>query len=181
MEYEKFDIIGPILIRPQILNDNRGFFLETFKDSWFKKNISNQTFLQDNQSFSKFKGTIRGLHYQKKPFDQGKLIRCVSGEIFDVAVDVRSNSPSFGKYISVVLNSEKQEQLWIPPGFLHGFCTLKDNTIVEYKVTNEYNHQSDAGIAFDDETIAINWPIEINNAIISEKDKKLPKLEGYIE
>lgn len=178
MLFEKFDIEGPSLILPQIIGDDRGYFVETFKDAWFRQNIADVNFVQDNQSLSKEFGTIRGLHYQKAPFGQGKLVRCLMGEIFDVAVDIRPDSHSFGKWISAKLTSQNGEQLWIPDGFAHGFCTLTSDCIVSYKVTNPYSRECDAGIAFDDFEIGIDWPIDLNKAILSAKDKTQPKLSS---
>lgn len=178
MEFETFEIEGPKLIKPKVIGDNRGYFMEAYKDTWFKENIASVDFVQDNQSMSSEIGTLRGLHYQKSPFGQGKLVRCLSGEIFDVAVDIRENSKTFGNWIGVNLSSENNHQLWIPDGFLHGFCTLTKDCVVFYKVTNPYNKDCDAGIAFDDPDIAIKWPIDINSAILSDKDKNQPSLKS---
>ena len=178
MNYEKLELNGVALIKPQKFGDNRGFFMEAFKDNWFKENIADVTFVQDNQSLSCEKGTIRGLHYQKAPFGQGKLVRVLKGSIFDVAVDIRPNSETFGKWVGATLTSDGAEQLWIPDGFLHGFCTFEPDCEVFYKVTNPYNKESDAGIAFDDPAIGIEWPIDIKSAILSEKDKNQPKLSS---
>ena len=178
MHFEKFDIEGPALIRPKKHGDNRGYFMEAFKDVWFRENICDIGFVQDNQSLSSQKGTIRGLHYQKVPFEQGKLVRCMQGEIFDVVVDVRPDSPTFGKWIGAILSAENAEQLWVPPGFLHGFQTLTNDCIVFYKVTKPYSAECDAGIAFDDNEIGILWKGDIKSAIISEKDRNQPALSS---
>jgi dTDP-4-dehydrorhamnose 3,5-epimerase len=176
MEFARFEIEGPTLIHPKILGDHRGYFMESFKDNWFRENIANLAFVQDNQSLSAQVGTIRGLHYQTDPFAQGKLIRCLSGSIFDVAVDIRPDSPTFGKWVGATLTAKKGEQLWVPVGFAHGFCTLEPNTEVFYKVTSPYSYSNDAGIAFDDPEIGIVWPIDIANAVLSDKDRIQPKL-----
>ena len=178
MKFKTFGINGPALIIPKKHADNRGYFMESYKDSWFRENIANVTFVQDNQSLSSEKGTIRGLHYQKAPFGQGKLVRVLKGSIFDVAVDIRPNSETFGKWVGVTLTADGAEQLWIPDSFLHGFCTLVPDCEVFYKVTNPYDKESDAGIAFDDPEIGIEWPIDIKSAILSEKDKSQPKLSS---
>ena len=178
MQLTKFDIDGVYLITPKKISDNRGFFMEAFKDAWFRDNIADVNFVQDNQSLSAQKNTIRGLHYQKAPFGQGKLVRVLKGAIFDVAVDIRPNSPTFGKWVGETLSAENANQLWIPDGFLHGFCTLTEDCEVFYKVTNPYSYECDAGISFDDADIGIKWPIDISQAILSDKDKKQPKLSS---
>jgi len=176
MQFEKFAVSGPALIQPRLIGDSRGYFMEAFKADWFRTNIADVTFVQDNQSLSAQTGTIRGLHYQKDPVPQGKLVRCLSGSIFDVAVDIRSDSATFGQWVGANLTAEKGEQLWVPEGFAHGFCTLEPDTVVFYKVTNPYSQPHDAGIAFDDPEIGIKWPIELSEAVLSDKDKVQPKL-----
>ncbi len=176
MQFERFSISGPVLIQPKIIGDSRGYFMETFKAGWFRDNIGEVIFVQDNQSLSAQSGTIRGLHYQKAPVPQGKLVRCLKGSIFDVAVDIRHGSETFGKWVGATLTAEKGEQLWVPEGFAHGFCTLEPDTVVFYKVTNPYSQPHDAGIAFDDPEIGIDWPIDLSKAVLSDKDKVQPKL-----
>ncbi len=178
MEAKQLGIKDVYLITPKKHGDNRGFFMEAFKDAWFRENVADVGFVQDNQSLSAQKNTIRGLHYQKAPFGQGKLVRVLKGAIFDVAVDIRPNSPTFGQWVGETLSAENSNQLWIPDGFLHGFCTLTDDCEVFYKVTNPYSFECDAGIAFDDADIGIKWPIDISQAILSDKDKKQPKLSN---
>lgn len=163
------------LIKPKCFSDARGYFFESFKEKWFKENVFDAAFIQDNQVLSISRGTLRGLHYQKAPCAQGKLIRVLRGEIFDVAVDARPNSPNFGKWVSAILTATGQEQLWIPEGFLHGYCTLTDDCEVFYKVTAPYSPEHDAGIAFNDADIGIEWPIDISQAILSPKDLVQPK------
>lgn len=172
-EFQKLKIPEVILITPKIFNDDRGFFLESYKASEFKENGINENFVQDNHSSSS-KCVLRGLHYQLPPFDQGKLVRCVKGEIFDVAVDIRKNSPNFGNWIGVNLNEDNNQMLYIPSGFAHGFYALKDNTEVIYKVTAEYSKEYDRGIIWCDQSINIEWPDA--NVILSGKDKNLPEL-----
>lgn len=172
MKYTTFEIHGLVLIIPQKNGDNRGYFMEAFKNSWFRENIADVTFVQDNQYLSSEKGTIRRLHYQKSPFGQGTLVRVIKGSIFDVAVDISPGSATFGKWVGATLTAEDTEQLWVQEGFLHGFCPLETDCEVFYKVTNPYDKESDAGITFDDPEIGIEWPIDIKHAILSEKDKE---------
>lgn len=172
--FKRLEIFDVILIEPKVFRDNRGFFMETYKYSEFKKNGIPYEFVQDNHSKSK-KGVLRGLHYQLKPMEQGKLIRCIKGRIWDVAVDIRKGSPWYGKWVAVELSEENKLMLWIPPGFAHGFVALEDDTEVVYKVTKEYSPELERGIIWNDPYIGIKWPIE--NPILSEKDKNLPLLK----
>ncbi len=178
MQFKRFEVAGPALIQPRIIGDDRGFFMESFKDAWFRENIADVTFVQDNQSLSRQVATIRGLHYQTAPVAQGKLVRCLKGAIFDVAVDIRPDSPTFGRWIAETLTAEKGEQLWVPEGFAHGFCTLVPDTEVFYKVTNPYSREHDAGLAFDDPQIGIEWPFNAAEAVLSDKDKIQPPLSS---
>ncbi len=178
MEYRRLDINDVVLIKPKVIGDARGFFMEAFKDAWFRENIADVGFVQDNQSLSASAGTIRGLHYQTAPFGQGKLVRCLQGAIFDVAVDIRLDSPTFGRWVGETLTAEGAEQLWVPEGFAHGFCTLLPDTMVFYKVTNPYSKANDFGVAFDDPEIGIDWPIDIATAVLSDKDRVQPSLNS---
>lgn len=180
MQVKGFDIGGVALITPKKIGDDRGYFMEAFKDAWFREHIEGVTFVQDNQSMSAQVGTIRGLHYQTAPFGQGKLVRCLKGAIFDVAVDIRKGSPTFGKWVGATLTASGAEQLWVPNGFAHGFCTLEPDTEVFYKVTSPYSRDNDAGLAFDDPAIGIEWPIDPVKAILSDKDKVQPKLASLV-
>ena len=162
-----------VLIKPRVFEDDRGSLLETFKYSDFKKREINFQFVQDNHSKSK-KGLLRGLHYQLNPKAQGKLVRCIKGKIWDVAVDIRKGSPWFGKWVAVELSEENKAMLWIPPGFAHGFVALEDAEII-YKCTEEYDPVLDRGIIWNDPDIGITWPI--TEPILSEKDAKLPRLK----
>ena len=177
-EFIKTEIPEVILIKPKVFQDERGFFLETYKKSDFEKAGINAEFVQDNHSKS-VKGVLRGLHFQKKPFAQGKLVRCVRGKIFDVAVDIRKGSPTFGKWVGYELSEENRYILWIPEGFAHGFLTLSEEAEVIYKVSGgEYSPQHDAGIIWNDPDINIKWPVnQVKEIILSEKDKKLPFLK----
>lgn len=179
MQVTRFAIEGPVLIKPRIIGDARGYFMETFKDAWFRDNVANVGFVQDNQSMSSETGTIRGLHFQMAPMGQGKLVRCLKGAIFDVAVDMRKGSPSFGQWVGETLTPEGAEQLWVPEGFAHGFCTVLPDTEVFYKVTNPYSPEHDRGIAFDDPDIAIKWPVDLAAAVLSDKDRRQPSLHAY--
>jgi len=162
-----------ILIEPTIFPDDRGFFMESYKYSEFSAFGIKEHFVQDNHSRST-KDVLRGLHYQSPPKAQGKLVRVVVGEIFDVGVDIRKRSPSYGKWVGEVLSAENKRMLYIPPGFAHGFCVLSDVADVAYKVTEEFSPEHDAGIIWNDPEIGIQWPIE--HPILSEKDSALPRL-----
>ena len=172
--FSSLGIPDVMLVIPKYYSDERGYFLESFKESEFSANGINAKFVQDNVSFST-KGVLRGLHYQQKPKEQAKLISVISGEIFDVAVDIRKDSTTYGKWVSQILSEKNHKMLYIPEGFAHGFCTLSDTANVLYKVTNEYSPENERGIIWNDPNVSISWPIE--NLIISEKDKKLPILQ----
>lgn len=170
MEYKKTNIEGVWIMEPKVFNDNRGYFYEVWKQSDFDKNIGKHVeFVQDNESKSTF-GVLRGLHYQKGEYSQAKLVRVLKGKVLDVAVDLRKDSPTLGKYVMVELSDENKRQFFIPRGFAHGFLVLSDEAIFTYKVDNVYAPQSEAGIRWNDETIGIEWPIEMNKVITSEKD-----------
>ena len=174
---ESFDIKGPLLIRPKKIGDHRGYFLESYNARSFAEAGIDATFVQDNQSLSVQKGTIRGLHFQTPPTPQAKLVRVLKGSIFDVAVDLRARSPTYGKWCGTNLTADGAEQLFVPRGFAHGFCTLEANTEVAYKVDNFYAPACDAGIRWNDPDINVAWPV--SEAILSEKDGKLPFLAGF--
>jgi len=169
--FKKLNIPEVVLIECEVFSDERGFFTELYKRADFLANGISYDFVQANLSFSK-RGVVRGLHYQLKPMEQGKLVYVICGKVFDVAVDIRKNSPWFGKYVGVIL--EPGHALWIPPGFAHGFQALED-TYFLYLVTKEYSPQHERGIRWDDPNIGISWPIK-EGVIISEKDKKQPPL-----
>ena len=176
-------IEGPLLIKPNVFNDERGFFMESWNSNDWKSILEKNKqefnlFLQDNHSQSSI-GVLRGLHYQLNPYAQGKLVRCISGEIFDVAVDIRINSPTFGKYVGEFLSSENYLQLWIPEGFAHGFLTISEKAEVVYKTTNFWDKNSERSIKWDDPSINIEWPeiiLKNNEILISPKDSKAPLL-----
>lgn len=169
-----------IVVEPKIWPDARGYFYESYHAKNFAEAHINAVFVQDNQSFSQ-KGTLRGLHAQAPPFAQGKLVRVIKGSVLDVAVDIRSHSDTYGKHFSLVLSSENHRQLWIPPGFLHGFLTLEDDTIFTYKVTNEYNRTSEIGVRWNDPTLNIQWEelIAHEDFILSDKDLNLPYFDAF--
>jgi dTDP-4-dehydrorhamnose 3,5-epimerase len=168
MEIKEERIKGLFTIQPKVFGDERGYFLETFSHKKYAPFLSNYNFVQDNLSLSS-KGVLRGLHFQKPPFDQGKLVQVLKGSAIDVAVDIRKDSPTYGEHISVLLTEKDKNQFWIPPGFAHGFCALEDNTIFSYKCTNYYSPENENSILWNDNTLNIDWTII--NPIISEKDK----------
>ena len=173
-EFEPQTIKDVILIKPKVFGDNRGFFLESYKKSEFINNGIDVEFNQDNHSKST-KGVLRGLHYQAKPYGQAKIVRCIKGRIYDVAVDIRPKSETYGKYVKVELSEENKNMLFIPVGFAHGFVALSDEVEILYKASGEYAPQADRGILWCDKDININWNIDFN-PILSEKDKIQPKL-----
>jgi dTDP-4-dehydrorhamnose 3,5-epimerase len=174
--FEKLTIPGVVLIKPKKFGDTRGYFMETFRQSLFEQEVGNYSFVQDNQSLSADVGTIRGLHFQLAPRAQGKLVRCIAGSILDVAVDMRIGSPTYGQFVSAELTSENGHQLWVPPGFAHGFCTLAPSTEVSYKVTDYYSPDHDRGLLWSDPVIGIDWPVDVSKAVLSAKDTVQPVL-----
>ena len=169
---------GCFIIEPKIILDERGYFMESFNENTFQKGVNQQVhFVQDNQSFSS-KGVLRGLHYQTGEHAQAKLVRVLQGEVLDVAVDIRPNSPTFGQYEAVVLSGENQRQFFVPRGFAHGFSVLSETATVQYKCDNFYRPASERGILATDPAIGIDWKIDIGEAIISEKDLKHPYLRN---
>lgn len=165
-----------ILITPRRFEDERGWFSETYNRARYSELGIGQEFVQDNHSLSRPAGTLRGLHFQCPPYAQAKLVRCLKGSIWDVAVDIRRGSPTFGRWVSATLTAERGEQLFVPEGFAHGFLTLEPDTEVAYKVSAVYAPQADAGIAWDDPDLAIGWPLPVEEPVVSEKDAKLPRL-----
>ncbi|AUU21592.1 dTDP-4-dehydrorhamnose 3,5-epimerase [Aeromonas caviae] len=174
MNIIKTAIPDVLIFEPKVFGDERGFFFESFNHKLFEEAVGYPvTFVQDNHSKSS-RGVLRGLHYQLPPHAQGKLVRCVAGEVFDVAVDIRKSSATFGQWVGVHLSGENKLQLWIPEGFAHGFVTLSDTAEFLYKTTNYYCVASDRGIAWNDEQLAVAWPIEGMNLTLSDKDQKQP-------
>lgn len=176
MHVERLDIPDVMLLTPKRFGDERGFFSEVYNRRTLAEAGIAAEFVQDNHSMSAERGVLRGLHFQIPPRAQGKLVRVVRGAIFDVAVDIRRGSPTYGRFVSAILSTENWTQIWVPPGFAHGFCTLEPMTEVVYKVTDLYAPECDRGIAWDDPDIAIPWPVEPGAAILSEKDRKHPRL-----
>lgn len=172
MEIVKTSIEGLVVIEPKVYKDERGYFMESYKESFIKENFPNIHFIQDNESKSSY-GVLRGLHFQKPPYEQTKLVRVIEGEVLDVAVDLRKNSPFFGKWESVILSGKNKKQFFIPKGFAHGFVVLSNEAIFSYKVDNIYAPDFDSGIRYDDSQLNINWKVSSDDLIISPKDKKL--------
>lgn len=176
MEIVKTEIPGVLIVEPKVFGDERGYFFETFNEREFREKSGFKVhFVQDNESRSCY-GVVRGLHYQRPPYAQSKLVRVVEGEVLDVAVDVRPNSPTFGKHVAVRLTADSHRQFFIPKGFAHGFSVLSEYAVFQYKCDNFYNPASEAAVAWDDPELGIDWLIPIDKIILSEKDKHHPRL-----
>ena len=173
------NIEGVIIIEPRLFEDERGYFFESFNQKEFQEKVCKTTFIQDNESKSSY-GVIRGLHCQKPPFAQSKLVRVVKGSVLDVAVDIRKGSPTFGQHVAVELTEDNHRQFFIPRGFAHGFSVLSKEVIFQYKCDNFYAPQSEGAIAWDDPDLGIDWQISIDEILLSEKDKSHPKLAEII-
>jgi dTDP-4-dehydrorhamnose 3,5-epimerase len=176
MKITKTFIEDLLILQPNVFEDARGYFYESYNKQSFLDNNINIDFVQDNQSLSQ-KGVLRGLHFQNPPFAQGKLVRVIKGAVLDVAVDIRKNSPTYGKHYSIELNEKNKTIFWIPPGFAHGFLTLADDTIFSYKCTNYYNKASEGSLLWNDPSLAINWGI--NEPSLSEKDKEAESFKTF--
>lgn len=176
MEFRTFSLDGPIEIIPRKIADDRGYFSEVFRADAFAAKVGAVDFVQDNQSLSVRTGTIRGIHFQSHPAAQGKLVRCLAGRVFDVAVDLRHDSTTYGRWIATVLTPEANNQLWVPVGFGHAFCTLEANSVIGYRVTDYYSPDNDKGVAWDDPAIAIDWPDVADADTLSAKDRVQPGL-----
>lgn len=177
MQVNTFEIEGVLEFIPRVFGDHRGYFFESYNQDLFDKYMPGIRFVQDNQSFS-VKGTLRGLHFQKDPFAQGKLVRVVSGRALDVLVDIRPDSPTFGKHLTIELTTEKQNMVYVPVGFAHGFSALED-VVFSYKCTNVYNKESEGGIIWNDADLNIDWRVE--NPNVSEKDQELPIFRSLVK
>lgn len=176
MEIIKTLINGLVIIQPKVFEDERGYFMESYKENFIKENFPEINFIQENESKSTY-GVLRGLHFQMPPFEQTKLVRVIDGEVLDVAVDLRDNSPTYGRWESIVLSGENKKQFFIPKGFAHGFIVLSKQAIFSYKVDNLYSPDHDSGIYYKDTSLGIDWLLNDNDIILSEKDKKL----GYFK
>jgi dTDP-4-dehydrorhamnose 3,5-epimerase len=175
MIFTETPISGLFVIEPKVYSDDRGYFLESFNQKEFNEIIGAINFVQDNESKSSY-GVLRGLHFQKPPFAQAKLIRCIEGEVLDVAVDIRSNSPTFGKHFSASLTGKNKKQMFVPRGFAHGFAVLSQHAIIAYKVDNYYAPNSDSGIIWNDPALGIDWGISNKEVLLSPKDSLLKTL-----
>ena len=172
MKFIKTEIQDLYVIEPSVFEDERGYFLESFNLEKFQENIGPVKFVQDNESRSS-KGVLRGLHFQKPPFNQAKLVRCIEGRVLDVTVDIRKGSFTYGKHVAIELSGENKKQVFVPKGFAHGFSVLSESAVISYKVDNRYAPEYDAGIRFDDEALKIDWGLTQEEVQLSEKDKEL--------
>ena len=179
IEVVKTEIPGVLIIEPKVFGDDRGYFMESFNAREFtEKTGIDITFVQDNESKSRF-GVLRGLHFQLPPYTQSKLVRVVKGKVLDVAVDIRKGSSTYGKYVTCEMTEENKRQFFVPKGFAHGFCVLSDEAVFQYKCDDFYHPEAEGAIAWDDPDIAIQWPVEAENVILSEKDKHHPNLKDF--
>ena len=178
MEVIKTSIDGVVIIEPRIFTDSRGYFFESYSKQEFDEKVRPIDFVQDNESMS-IRGVMRGLHFQRPPFAQSKLVRCVKGRVLDVAVDIRKGSLTYGQHVAVELSEENHRQLFVPRGFAHGFAVLSDVAVFQYKCDNYYHPDADGGISMTDESLGINWQIDYTQAILSDKDVKYPKLKDF--
>ena len=175
MEVIKTDIEGVVIIKPRIFTDARGYFFESYSKREFDERVRRVDFVQDNESCSS-RGVMRGLHFQRPPFTQSKLVRCVRGRVLDVAVDIRKGSPTYGRHVAVELSEDNHLQFFVPRGFAHGFAVLSETAVFQYKCDNYYHPEADGGIAITDGSLGIDWRIDPAHAILSEKDTKHPML-----
>ena len=173
MKFVNTPIEGLVIIEPTVYEDNRGYFLESYNKKKFEEAIGKVSFVKDNESKSS-KGVLRGLHFQKPPYAQAKLVRCIEGKVLDIAVDIRDGSDTYGQHVSVELSGENKKQVFIPRGFAHGFLVLSNTAIVSYKVDKSYAPAHDAGIGWDDPILNIQWGVNESEVLVSEKDAKLP-------
>ena len=178
MEIIKTSIEGLVIIQPRVFEDERGYFMETYKEAFIKENFPDIDFIQDNESKSTF-GVLRGLHFQKPPFEQTKLVRVIDGEVLDVAVDLRKDSPTYGKWESIILSGENKKQFFIPKGFAHGFVVLSETATFFYKVDKFYEPGNEVGIMYNDKDLNIDWRFAEREIILSEKDKTLGSFAEY--
>ena len=178
MEVIKTKIDGLLILEPRIFEDSRGYFFESFSQKDFNQQVGPVVFVQDNESKSSY-GVMRGLHFQRPPYTQSKLVRCVKGSVLDVAVDIRKDSPTYGQHVAVELTEENHRQIFIPKGFAHGFAVLSETAVFQYKCDEFYHPESEGGISILDETLNIDWRIPTDKAILSDKDTKHPLLKDF--
>ena len=182
MQITDLDLSGVKLVQLTVHGDARGFFMESYREEAWRPILGAQSFVQDNQSLSTRAGTVRGLHYQMPPFAQAKLVQCLRGRIFDVAVDLRRNSPTFGRHLARELVAGDGRQLFVPAGFAHGFMTLEPDSMVTYKVTSRYEPKSERGLAWDDPDLGIAWPLPAGATVeLSQRDREWPRLRGLTD
>ena len=178
MKVIKTPIEGVVIIEPKVFNDARGYFFESFSQREFEEKVRKINFVQDNESMSSY-GVMRGLHFQRPPFTQTKLVRCVKGAVLDVAVDIRKGSPTYGQHVAVELTEDNHRQFFVPRGFAHGFAVLSETAVFQYKCDNFYAPQADGGISIKDDSLGIDWHIPVENALLSEKDTKHALLKDF--
>jgi len=184
MEFIKTDIEGPLIIQPKVFGDSRGYFMESFSQREFDEKVAIPQyghpviFVQDNESMSTY-GVMRGLHFQRPPFTQSKIVRCVQGSVLDVAVDIRRGSPTYGRHVAVLLTQDNHLQFFVPKGFAHGFAVLSDTALFQYKCDQFYHPESDDGISILDTTLGIDWQIPVEKAILSDKDTRHATLDKF--
>ena len=178
MNVIKTDIEGPVIIEPRIFNDARGYFFESYNKQEFDEKVAKVDFVQDNESCSTY-GVMRGLHFQRPPFAQAKLVRCVKGVVLDVAVDIRKGSPTYGQHVAVEITEDNHRQFFIPRGFAHGFAVLSDIAVFQYKCDNYYHPEADGGISIVDSSLNIDWGISLQDSILSDKDNNHPLLKDF--
>ena len=179
MEVIKTDIEGVVILEPKVFKDARGYFFESFSQREFEEKVGPATFVQDNESTSSY-GVIRGLHFQRPPYSQAKIVRCVKGAVLDVSVDIRKGSPTYGKHVAVELTEDNHRQVFIPKGFAHGFAVLSDTAVFQYKCDEFYHPEADGGINLLDDSLGIDWKISPEQALLSEKDTQRPPLKDFV-
>jgi dTDP-4-dehydrorhamnose 3,5-epimerase len=180
MEVEATSLPGVLLLKPRYFHDSRGYFVETYNARSAREAGLTTSFVQDNQALSRKRGTVRALHFQVPPKVQAKLVRVLRGSVYDVAVDLRLGSPSYGKWMAVNLTAQGGEQIFVPRGFAHGYCTIEDDTEVAYKVDDYYAPECEQGLIWDDATLGIGWPVSSADAVLSDKDRKLPRFADFV-
>jgi len=179
MNVIKTNIDGPVIIEPRVFEDSRGYFFESFSQREFDEKVGHITFVQDNESMSSY-GVIRGLHFQRPPFAQSKIVRCVKGAVLDVAVDIRKDSPTYGQHVAVELTENNHRQFFIPKGFAHGFAVLSDVAVFQYKCDEFYHPEAEGGISIFDDSLGIDWRIPSDKAMLSDKDNNHPLLKDFV-